>query len=76
MVHPQKPTLIRTDNSTATGFVYDNIHTKRPKSWDMRYYWLRDRMTQEQFKVYWKIGVNTVPQYTTETCEAYIFDTE
>ena len=43
--HPQPPTPIKTDNSTTTGFVYDNIHQKRSKSWDMRYYWLHDRMT-------------------------------
>ena len=27
--HPQPPTPIKTDNSTASGFVYDNIHQKR-----------------------------------------------
>ena len=36
----QKPTPIRTDNYIATGFVYDNIHMKKSKSWDMRDYWL------------------------------------
>ena len=29
LLNPQKPTPIRTDNSTATGFVYENIHMKR-----------------------------------------------
>ena len=24
--HPQQPTPLKTDNSTATGFVYNNIH--------------------------------------------------
>ena len=47
--HPQPPTPIKTDNSTANGFIHDNIHQKRSKSWDMRYYWLRDRLTQKQF---------------------------
>ena len=36
--YPQKPTPIRNDNSTATGFIYDNIHMKISKYWDMRYY--------------------------------------
>ena len=44
--HPQNPTSITTDNSTAHHFVYDNIHQKRSKSWDMRFYWLRDRINQ------------------------------
>ena len=41
--HPQPPTPIKTDNATAAGFVYNNIHQKWSKSWDMRYYWLQDR---------------------------------
>ena len=47
--HPQKTTSITTDNSTAHHFVYDNIHQKRSKSWDMRFYWLQDRVNQKQF---------------------------
>ena len=43
--HPQPPTPLKTDNSTATGFVYDNIQQKLSKAWDMRYYWLRDHQT-------------------------------
>ena len=44
--HPQPPTPIKTDNSTAHGFIYKNINMKRSKSWDMRYHWLRDREEQ------------------------------
>ena len=36
--HPQRPPPLKTDNSTATGFIYDNIHNKRSKAWDMRYH--------------------------------------
>ena len=50
--HPQPPTPIKTDNSTTSGFVHDNINQKRSKSWDMRYYWLRDKMAQELFDIY------------------------
>ena len=51
--HPQPPTPLKTDNSTATGFVYDNIQQKQSKAWDMSYYWLRDRQTQQQFNIFW-----------------------
>ena len=44
--YPQPPTPIKTDNSTAYGFIYNNIHQKRSKSRDMRHYWLRDRLAQ------------------------------
>jgi hypothetical protein len=64
--HPRPPTLIKTDNSTANGFVHDNIHQKRSKPWDMRYYWIRDRITQQQFKVYWDKGINNWADYFTK----------
>lgn len=54
--HPQKPTQLKTDNATADGFVHNNIHQRKSKAWDMRYYWLRDKETQKQIKVYWKRG--------------------
>ena len=64
--HPQPPTPLKTDNSTASGFVYDNIHQKRSKAWDMRYYWLRDRQTQHQFNIFWEKGVNNDADYFTK----------
>ena len=42
--HPQHPTPIKTDNSTAKDFVNKNLNQKRSKSWDMCYHWLRDRL--------------------------------
>ena len=50
MNHPQPPTPIKTDNSTAQAFTYNNIAIKKAKSWDMRYYWLRDIEHQLHFK--------------------------
>ena len=64
--HIQPPTPIKTDNSTATGFIYDNIHQKRSKSWDMRYYWLRDRILQKQFKFFWEKGESNHADYFTK----------
>ena len=64
--HPQPPTPIKTDNATATGFVYDNIHQKRSKSWDMRYHWLRDRETQQQFHIFWRPGDENNSDYYTK----------
>ena len=64
--HPQPPTTIVTDNSTAKSFIYDNIHQKRSKSWDMRYYWLRDRATQKQFLIEWAPGIINKADYFTK----------
>ena len=64
--HTQPPTPIKTDNSTAVGFTYDNINQKRSKSWDMRYYWLRDRTNQRQFDIYWEKGSLNNADYHTK----------
>ena len=64
--HPQPPTPITTDNSTAHHFVYDNIHQKRSKSWDMRFYWLRDRTNQKQFLIKWAAGKSNLADYFTK----------
>ena len=64
--HPQPPTPIKTDNSTATGFVNNNMQQKRSKSWDMRYHWLRDRETQKHIRVYWDKGLHNYADYFTK----------
>ena len=64
--HPQPPTPLKTDNATATGFVYDNIHQKRSKSWDMRYHWLRDRQTRQQFDIFWRPGSENQADYVSK----------
>ena len=64
--HNQPPTPIKTDNSTAVGFTYNNINQKRSKSWDMRYYWLRDRQNQKQFDIYWDKGTRNNADYHTK----------
>ena len=64
--HPQPPTPLKTDNTTTTGFIHNNIHQKRSKSWDMRYFWLRDRATQKQFSFYWQPGICNYADYFTK----------
>ena len=51
--HPQPPTPIQTDNSTANGIVNSTIRQNQSKAIDMRFYWLRDRVEQNQFLIYW-----------------------
>ena len=56
MGHPQPPTPIMTDNTTALRFVTKNLQPKQTKSTDMRYWWMRDRSDQKQFSYYWVLG--------------------
>ncbi len=70
--HTQPPTPIQTDNSTALGVVTNNILPRRLKAMDMRYWWLRDRETQEQFRYYWRPGpTNRGDYFTKHHCAAH-----
>jgi len=61
--HPQPPTPIITDNSTAVGIATDTIKQKRSKAIDMRFYWIRDRARQGQFVIRWKKGALNKADY-------------
>jgi hypothetical protein len=57
MGHPQPPTPVQTDNSTADGIINLRVMPKRTKAMDMRFHWLRDRaINQEQFRFFWRPG--------------------
>lgn len=67
MGHPQpSPTPIMTDNSTADGIANDTVKIKRSKAMDMRFYWIRDRVRQGQFRVHWKRGKDNKADYFTK----------
>ena len=56
--HTQAPVPLKTDNKTAYGFVTDNIHQRRSKTWDMRWHWLRDKELANKIKNFWKKGTD------------------
>ena len=63
--HPQPATPMRTDNSTADGIMNGTVKQRRSKAIDMRFYWLRDRVSQKLFNVHWAPGkVNLADYYT------------
>ena len=66
MGHKQPPTPIQTDNSTAEGVVNSKIQPKRTKAMDMRFYWLRDCETREQFRFFWRAGKLNLADYWTK----------
>ena len=68
MGHPQPPTLMKVDNETAIGFLKSTMKQNRSKAIDMRFYWVRDRVNQNQLLIYWRTGANmleTMSQNTT-----------
>jgi hypothetical protein len=67
MGHPQPPTPIQTDNSTAEGIINSRVQPKRTKAMDMRFHWLRDRaVSQKQFRFYWRPGTTNKADYFTK----------
>lgn len=66
MHHPQPPTPMQVDNTTAVGFANDTIKQKRSKAIDMRFYWIQDRTKQGQFIIYWRPGAQNLGDYHTK----------
>jgi hypothetical protein len=64
--HPQLPTPMETDNTTTTGYSNGTIKQKRTKAMDMRFYWIKDRVKQGQFDVYWGSGYQNLADYFTK----------
>lgn len=61
--YKQNPTPLVTDNSTADGIANDTIKQQRTRAMDMRFHWLRDRVKQKQFAVYWEPGNKNKADY-------------
>ena len=64
--HKQPPTPLKTDNATALNFINNNITQRRSKSWDMRFYWLRDRQRKHEFDIFWKKSAENIADYHTK----------
>jgi hypothetical protein len=64
--HIKPPTPLRTDNCTASGILNETTNHKRSKALEMRYHWLKDRVRQKQFDVYWRPGRENLGDYHTK----------
>ena len=63
MHHPQPPTPIQVDNSTAVGIANNSIKQTRSKAMDMCFHWIQDRIFQEHLNVFWKPGPTNLGDY-------------
>jgi hypothetical protein len=72
MGHPQPPTPMQSDNTTAVGAVNSNIQPRRTKPTDMRFHWLRCREAQQQIRFFWRPDkTNLANYYTKHHCSAH-----
>jgi hypothetical protein len=66
MGHLQPQTPIQTDNTTAEGVTNKKLQPKRTQAMDTQFHWLRDRESQDQFKIYWQPGKTNLADYFTK----------
>ena len=66
MGHPQLPILINTNSATSYGILTGNMLLKRSNAFDMRFHWMRFRIKQNQFCLYWQKGTNNLSDYFTK----------
>ena len=64
---PQTPTPIKTDNSVAEDIVPNTVKKKRSKAMDIKFYWMKDRVKQKNFFIYWKPGIQNMGDCFHET---------
>ena len=68
MRHPQPEdgTPLQSDNLCAVGLANDTMAPRKSKSIDMRFHWIRDRVKQKQFNVYWRPGKDNLADFFTK----------
>ena len=64
--HPQPPTPIHIDNTTAVGIVNSTIKRQRSRSMEMRYFWLLDQQVQKYFKFFYQPGQENLADYPSK----------
>jgi hypothetical protein len=66
MGHNQDATELKTDNTTADGIINNKVQQKRSKAMDMRFYWVKYRVEQDQFNIGWALGDINMGDYFTK----------
>ena len=72
--YPQQATTIMIDNTVAEGLAADTVNSKRSKSMDVRFFWLRDRIKQGQFAVQHLAGRWNIADFFTKSLPREKFD--
>ena len=65
-IQPINGTPIYNDNATATGILNSAMRKKLSKAFDMRFYWVKDRIKQKQFQLLWRKGTTNMADYFTK----------
>lgn len=65
MGHPQGPTPVKADDTTADGIVSEKMKAKCLKGADNRLHWMKDRAAQGQFNVCWESAETNLADCTS-----------
>jgi hypothetical protein len=63
---PSAGSPFETDNNTAQGILNSKMRRKLSKAFDMRYWWMKDRIHQRQFNLTWAPGKFNLADYFTK----------
>ena len=63
MGHLQPPTPVAMDNTAANSIVNGTAKQKRSRAIDMIFYWVRDRIPQNHFHIFWEEGKKNLADY-------------
>ena len=66
-IFPNGSTLLTTDNQCAEGIATNSTKLKRSRAMDMRYHWLRDRVSQGDYTVKWRSNKESLADFFTKT---------
>ena len=66
MGHAQLTSPAVTYIATGDRIVNDNIYQQRSRATSMQFHWVRDRVRQGQFLVYWMAGEKNLAGYFTK----------
>eukprot|EP01034_Spumella_vulgaris_P028684 gene28684-35585_t len=65
--YPQGATPLVSDNQCAVGVANRSVKQRRSKAIDMRYHWIRDRVSQKHFNVSWRPGKTNLADFFTKS---------
>jgi hypothetical protein len=66
MGYNQDATELKTDNTTAYGIINNTVQQKLSKAMDMRFYWVKDRVKQDQLNLVWTPVDTNMGDYFTK----------
>ena len=66
MGHPQPPTLVHFDNSTAVGIANNSVKKQRSRSMEMRFFWVADAVEAGKFDIKYYPGKENLADYQSK----------